>query len=136
MKVLIVDDADFKVENIIEYLSKLEVDYMVAETYIEALTKLKKHNKDIAGVVVDLGFFLTQTQPGIGSDYSQYMGVQLTEEINDKYPNMPVLINSDRKLKEEHKNIITYFDQINPFHNNIEIVTAFVDCCREYYIKK
>ena len=136
MKVLIVDDADFKVENIIEYLSKLKIDYMVAETYIEAIIKLKKYHKELAGAILDLGFFFTETQPGIGKDYSKYMGIQLAEEINEKYPNMPILFNSDRQLLEEHKSEIIYFDHINPFYDNTEIITAFVECCREYYSKK
>lgn len=128
MKLLIVDDTDFKVQLLNMQLSKLKVEYLVATNFSDAQLLLKQYENEIFGVILDLGFSRTFDR----NTYSKFMGIELGAVINLRYPNMPILINSDTEIPKEMKESIEFFDHIHPREENLSILQAFLECCKEY----
>lgn len=129
MKLLIVEDSEFKLEELRRDLEKLQIEYFSVSDYNSARMSLIKFENEIFGVITDLGFPDFQNS----LEYNKYNGVILIADINLQYPGMPVLINSETKITDDMKKNIEYFDQIEPYMYNSSVIEAFIEQCKIYY---
>ena len=56
MKLLIVEDSEFKVEELKKELSKYNIEYFIASNLCEALMYSHKYKSELCGIISDLGF--------------------------------------------------------------------------------
>ena len=123
MKFLLVDDTpDIKLIFIIKELSKRNIDFIIAKSYMEAMEILYKEHTQIAGAVVDLGLPLYSDG---STSYNSKQGLDIINIINNKYKNISVLINSSTELKKNEKESIKVFAQINCC--DINVIKTFID---------
>ena len=89
-KILIVEDDQFKQEDVIRFLKNKGIEYVVSEYLNDSLMYIRKHKDDIQGIVLDLGLPRFESM----EDYDLYMGLNLLKELKRLKLNIPVLINS------------------------------------------
>jgi len=94
LKVLIVEDQEFKRTNLTTFLQKRNIDFEICEYLNDALRYIYKNTKDISGIILDLGLQSSRDY----DDYSLYRGLDLVIELKRKRWDIPVLINSTTEV--------------------------------------
>lgn len=95
MKILIVEDSRDKKDQLINFLSKKNIEFEICECLNDALRYLYENSKNISGIILDLGLEREKSDP----DYDQYMGLELAEEAERIKLNIPILINSTTEVE-------------------------------------
>lgn len=97
MHIMFVDDNPYKkVEHLVRYLKEQHVDFThdVIGCSDFAIQYLEDHKNAIDLAVIDLGLPKSDDCEG----YSATRGLDIIDEICNKYPNIPVIINSETYL--------------------------------------
>lgn len=97
MHIMFVDDNPYnKVEHLIRYLKDQNVDFshVIINCSDFAIQYLAEHNDGIDLAIVDLGLPKTDDC----KEYSATRGLDIIDEICNKYPKIPVIINSEAYL--------------------------------------
>ena len=90
MKILIIEDSQYKRDQIIKFFKDEDIEFAVCEYVNSALRYIRANNSDIAGIILDLGL---ETMPG-AHDATPYRGLDVLEELRRKKIDIPVLVNS------------------------------------------
>ncbi|MGN1269467.1 MAG: hypothetical protein ACI4UU_01165 [Clostridia bacterium] len=106
MKVLVVEDDDFKRELIEDFLSERNIDIHMEYSVKPALRYVIQNPKEISGIILDMGL----TSSDDSWDYDWMRGLDLVVRLNFDKINIPILINSSTdvqidKLKEDYKSL-------------------------------
>ena len=91
MKILVLEDAIFKREQITDFLKEKNIPYQVIEYLNPALKYVFESKEEISGIILDLGLQLFKDAP---ETYSLYRGLDLVYELARTNLEIPVLINS------------------------------------------
>lgn len=106
MKILIVEDDDFKWYSLYCMLMVKSIDQVRIKSVNSALKYIYEHQNDVSGIILDLGL----TTFDDSSDYDDFRGLDLVKELTRKGINIPILINSTTeidldKVMSNHKNV-------------------------------
>ena len=91
MKILVLEDAVFKREQITDFLDEKGVEYEVAEYLNPALKYIFGSKKEISGIILDLGLAMAKKLP---ETYSLHRGLDLIYELDRRKIEISILINS------------------------------------------
>lgn len=91
MKILVIEDAIFKREQITDFLEEKGIGYYVAEYLNPALKYIVGNKDEISGIILDLGLQMSKDLP---ETYSLHRGLDVIYELDRKNLQIPVLINS------------------------------------------
>ena len=100
MHIMFVDDNPYqKVEDSVRYLKEQHVDFTYAVIGCSdfAIQYLKEHKNAIDLAVIDLGL----PKSDDGDNYHSLRGLDIIDEICNKYPKIPVIINSVTHVSKE-----------------------------------
>lgn len=106
MKILIVEDDNFKGCMIYERLKEKNIDYKWVVSVRTAFNYISEHQNDVSGIILDLGL----TTFDDSNDYDDIRGLDLVEELTREEINIPILINSTTEIDlnavmKNHKNV-------------------------------
>lgn len=106
MKILIVEDDNFKHSMVYCLLRDKNIDQEWFLSVNSALNYISEHQNDVSGIILDLGL----TTFVDSRDYDDLRGLDLVRELTRKEINIPILINSTTEIELEeimsnHKNV-------------------------------
>lgn len=107
MTIVIVEDTQFKRDQLIRFLKKENIQCESFEYVNYALRHIRKERENISGIILDLGL---ETMPG-ADDATLYRGLDVLKEMKRLKVNIPVLINSTTELEMvscEYSNVFGY----------------------------
>ena len=97
MKILIVEDDNFKFSMIYCLLRDKNIEHEWFLSVNSALKYISEHQNDVSGIILDLGL----TTYSDSNDYDDVRGLDLVKELTRKEINIPVLINSTTEIELE-----------------------------------
>lgn len=106
MKILIVEDDNFKFSMIYCLLRDKNIDQEWFLSVNSALNYISEHQNEVSGIILDLGL----TTYSDSNDYDDVRGLDLVNELTRKEINIPILINSTTEINldeimSNHKNV-------------------------------
>ena len=110
MRILIVDDKPkFRVQPTINFLREKNVDfnYTIVKSVNSALQYIDEHLNEIDLAIIDLGL------PHLDNDrgYSELNGLLVIEHLLNKTINIPIIINSEKRINQEKYRLKPYIKQ-------------------------
>ena len=96
MRILILEDAIFKREQITDFLETKNIEYVTYEYVLPALKDITKNKDFISGIILDLGL---QSSIDAPETYSLQKGLDVIRELSRKKINIPVLVNSSTEVR-------------------------------------
>lgn len=107
MKILVVDDDDFKVECLAKFLEARGVEMHLEYSVKPALRYAINNPKEISGVILDLGL----TSDNNSFDYDWVRGLDFISRLAFDKIDIPILINSSTiidldKIKKDYRNVV------------------------------
>ena len=92
MKILIIEDSEFKRNELIGFLTPMgNIEFEFCEYLYDALRYIDENKKEISGIILDLGLQKAEDMP---QTYGLYVGLEVVYELKRRKFNIPVLINS------------------------------------------
>ena len=95
MTIVIVEDTQFKRDQLIRFLNDQNIKWEVFEYVNHALKHIRREKDNISGIILDLGL---KTMPG-DNDATLYRGLDVLKEMKRLKADIPVLINSTTELE-------------------------------------
>lgn len=94
MKIIVIEDEEFKRDEIINFLTQHNIEFETFEYVHPALRYILANKNDVSGIILDLGL---QSSPSM-FDRSLYRGFDVVKELNRKKLDIPILINSTTEV--------------------------------------
>ena len=94
MKIIVIEDEEFKRDEITSFLTKHNIEFEIFEYVYPALRYILGNKDGISGIILDLGL---QSSPSM-FDRSLYRGFDVVKELNRKKLDIPILINSSTEV--------------------------------------
>lgn len=126
MKILVLEDAIFKREQITDFLEENNISYQVIEYLNPALKYVFETKEELSGIILDLGLQLFKDAP---ETYSLYRGLDLIYELARMNLEIPVLINSstDVGLLTDYPFVYGQRTEVN----NYQILEDFINFLKQ-----
>lgn len=122
MKVLIIEDSNFKRMQLEMFLGRRLIDYEVFKYLNSALKYIMENKDEISGIILDLGL---QNFKDSLDTYSDFRGMDLIYEFKRTGIEIPVLINSTTIAKniDEYQFVFGQRTEIDDYHILEEFIT-------------
>ena len=126
MMIAIVEDTQFKIEQLESFLIKERIPWKVFGYVNDALRFIRTEREKVSGIILDLGL---ETMSGAG-DATPYRGLDVAKEMKRLKLDIPVLINSTTELEmatSEYPNVFGHRTEMDDY----ETLENFVSFLRE-----
>ena len=116
MMIVIVEDTQFKRDQLIRFFNKENIQCESFEYVNYALRHIRKERGNISGIILDLGL---ETMPG-ANDATLYRGLDVLKEMKRLKLDIPVLINSTTELEMvscEYPNVFSHRTDMDDYES-------------------
>ena len=116
MMIVIVEDTQFKRDQLIRFFNKENIQCESFEYVNYALRHIRKERENISGIILDLGL---ETMPG-ANDATLYRGLDVLKEMTRLKLDIPVLINSTTELEMvscEYPNVFSHRTDMDDYES-------------------